>query len=110
MILPGIDIQRRAFRLPLPKVLQTADKTRRKLETGRRFDINYICVWGASQFALRRKAAMAKIVQAVNACGPKLNLHPTVGLERVSEWSAMRTGIKSIYGDPSTGSGQAIAV
>jgi len=36
---------------------------------------------------------MAKIVQAVNAYGPKLDLHPTVGLERVSEWSAMRTGM-----------------
>jgi nucleoid DNA-binding protein len=36
---------------------------------------------------------MAKIVQAVNAYGPRLDLHPTVGLDRVSELSAMRTGL-----------------
>ena len=36
---------------------------------------------------------MAKIVQAVNIYGPKLEHKPTAGLEKVSEWAAMRTGL-----------------
>ena len=36
---------------------------------------------------------MARIVQAVNAYGPKLGLNPTAQLDRVASWMAMRTGL-----------------
>ena len=36
---------------------------------------------------------MATILQAVSQYGPKLELKPTVQLEKLAEWMAMRTGI-----------------
>jgi hypothetical protein len=36
---------------------------------------------------------MAKIVQAVNQYGPKVELSPTAQLERVADWMSMRTGL-----------------
>src|SRR5689334_8296507 len=41
----------------------------------------------------KRRETMAKILQAVNTYGPKLNLQGTIGLDRVAEWAAMRTGM-----------------
>jgi len=36
---------------------------------------------------------MAKIVQAVNQYGPRLELKPTAQLDKLAEWMAMRTGV-----------------
>lgn len=36
---------------------------------------------------------MAKILQAVRAYGPKLELSPTAQLKQIAEWTAMRTGL-----------------
>jgi nucleoid DNA-binding protein len=36
---------------------------------------------------------MARIVQAVNVYGPKVELNPTVQLAQVADWMAMRTGL-----------------
>ncbi len=36
---------------------------------------------------------MARIVQAVNVYGPKLQLNPTAQLAQVADWMAMRTGL-----------------
>jgi len=36
---------------------------------------------------------MARIVQAVSAYGPKLELNATAQLEQVADWMAMRTGL-----------------
>ena len=36
---------------------------------------------------------MAKIVQAVNVYGPKVELNPTAQLDQVADWMAMRTGL-----------------
>ena len=36
---------------------------------------------------------MARIVQAVNAYGPKVELNPTAQLKQVADWMAMRTGL-----------------
>lgn len=36
---------------------------------------------------------MAKLIQAINAYGPKLQLNKTAQLEQLSEWMAMRTGM-----------------
>jgi len=36
---------------------------------------------------------MARIVQAVSAYGPKVELNPTAQLKQVADWMAMRTGL-----------------
>jgi nucleoid DNA-binding protein len=36
---------------------------------------------------------MARIMQAVSAYGPKLQLNPTAQLSQVADWMAMRTGL-----------------
>jgi hypothetical protein len=36
---------------------------------------------------------MARIVQAVNVYGPKLQLNPTAKLAQVADWMAMHTGL-----------------
>jgi nucleoid DNA-binding protein len=36
---------------------------------------------------------MARIVQAVNVYGPKIELNPTAKLAQVADWMAMRTGL-----------------
>ena len=36
---------------------------------------------------------MAKLVQAVNIYGPKVDHKPTAKLNKVSEWVSMRTGL-----------------
>jgi hypothetical protein len=36
---------------------------------------------------------MAKMVQAVNIYGPKVDHKPTAQLEKISEWISMRTGL-----------------
>ena len=36
---------------------------------------------------------MAKILQAVNAYGPKLECNPTAQLEQIAGWMSMRTGL-----------------
>ena len=36
---------------------------------------------------------MAKLLQAVNQYGPKLELNPTVEIKELAEWIASRTGL-----------------
>jgi hypothetical protein len=36
---------------------------------------------------------MARMLQAVNAYGPKVALNPTTKLDQVADWMAMRTGL-----------------
>ena len=41
----------------------------------------------------KEEMKMARIVQAVSAYGPKLEMSPTAQLGQVADWMAMRTGI-----------------
>ena len=38
---------------------------------------------------------MAKLLGAISAYGPKVELKPTAGLEKIAEWMAMRTGLNA---------------